>query len=79
MCLNHVLDFSQFFPAPWDILRNFLPGVFAGGFFYGVMGVEQLYLVGRYDQRWRLGEDGRYAEIPDWYGGIGFQTAFGID
>ena len=44
-----------------------------------VLPLEWLYLVGRYDQRWRLGEDGRYAEIPDWYGGIGFQTAFGID
>lgn len=41
--------------------------------------LEWLYIVGRYDQRWRLGEDGRYAEIPDWYGGVGVQTAFGID
>ena len=44
-----------------------------------VLPLDWLYVVGRYDRRWRLGGDGRYAGIPDWYGGVGVQTAFGID
>ena len=41
--------------------------------------LQWLYVVGRHNRRWRLGEDGSFATIPDWFVGVGAQTAFAFD
>lgn len=38
-----------------------------------------MYVVGRYDRRWRLRDDGRWQGVQDWHIGLGFQLGLEVN